>query len=134
MAVPGQSRSDGLRRLAGASTGTRAARTAWPARQDGPRSALMTRPALVEHGGVGMAVMVAAMVAVVGGDPEAGEEDGRDDEQDPGHDHHPSRQSEQPIRFNRPGRWRGPGRGRCGWGVRCFTHATNHARANNSRS
>lgn len=125
--------SDGLRGLAGSGTGTGAARTARPARQDSPGSTLMTRPALVEHCGVGMPVMVAAVMSVVSGDPEAGEEDGRDDEQDAGHDHHPGSQSVEPIRFNRLGRWRGGNRGRRGWGFRCFTHASNDARASNSR-
>jgi hypothetical protein len=125
--------SDGLRRLPGSSTGTGAARTARPSRQHGPGSALVARSALVECGGVGMPVMVAAVVAVVSGDPEAGEEDRRDDEQDAGHDHHPCREPVQPIRFNRFGRRCG-GRVRRGWGFRCFSHASNDARPSNSRS
>jgi hypothetical protein len=63
------------------------------------------------------------MVTVVAGELEAGEENGRDDEQDPGDDHNPRRESVEPIRFSRLSRVRGGDRSRPGWDFRCFTHA-----------
>ena len=50
-----------------------------------------------------------------------GEENGRDDEQDPGHDHHPRSEPVEPIRLSRCS-WRGGDRCRPGCGFRCFTH------------
>jgi hypothetical protein len=81
-----------------------------------------------------MRVLVMVPMMAVTGDPEAGEEDGRDDEQDARHNHHPCRQSEEPIRFDRLAGWRGGDRGRPGWGIRCFSHVSNDARPSNSRS
>ena len=70
----------------------------------------------------GMVPPVVASVVTKVGDFEAGEEDGRDDEQDPGDDHNPRREPVEPIRFNRHGRWLGGDGGRPGWDFRCFTH------------
>ena len=123
--------SNRRRRLARSSTRTGSARTAGPAGLYRPRSAGTTRSALVEHGGV---VSVVVPVMTMAGDPEAGEEDGRDDEQDARHDHHPCRQSVEPIRFDRLSGWRGGDSGRPGWGFRCFSHTSNNARASNSRT
>jgi hypothetical protein len=66
--------------------------------------------------------VMAAVVTVVAGDLEAGEEDGRDDEYDAGDDHNPRREPVQPIRFDYLG-CRGADRSRPGWCFRCFTHA-----------
>ena len=107
-------RRDGLRRLAGSGDGT------------GASSSLGTAgTALVEHRVVVMPMMVP--VVIVTGDPEAGEENGRDDEQDPGHNHDPCRQPVEPIRLNRRSRWRSADLGRPGGCFRCFTHASNDA-------
>jgi hypothetical protein len=65
---------------------------------------------------------VMASVVTKVGDFEAGEENSRDDEQDPGDDHNPCRESVEPIRFNRHGRWLGGDGSRPGWDFRCFTH------------
>jgi hypothetical protein len=74
--------------------------------------------------GVGAVVPVmASVVAVVAGDPEAGEENGRDDEQDASDDHNPRREPVEPVRFSRLRRMRSGDRSRPGWGFRCFTHA-----------
>jgi hypothetical protein len=67
--------------------------------------------------------VVTSVVAVVAGNLEAGEENGRDDEQDAGDDHNPRRESIEPIRFNRLSRVRSGDRSRPGWDFRCFTHA-----------
>jgi hypothetical protein len=74
------------------------------------------------HGVGGVLVPVMASVVVVAGEFEAGEENGRDDEQDAGDDHNPRREPVEPIRFNRHGRWLGGDGGRPGWDFRCFTH------------
>jgi hypothetical protein len=101
-------RSDGLRRLSGA-------------RCAGAGTALGTaRSALVEHRGVVTPVMVP--VVTMPGDPEAGEENGCDDEQDPGHNHDPCRQPEEPIWLGRRSGWRCCDRGPRGWCFRCLTH------------
>lgn len=81
------------------------------------------------HGGV---VPVVASMVTVAGDFEAGEENGRDDEQDPGHDHYPCREPVQPIGFDRYRRWGSGDRGRPGWGFRCFAHTSNDAWATDS--
>ena len=44
--------------------------------------------------------VVMASVVAVAGDFEAGEENGRDDEQDSGDDHNPRREPVEPIGFN----------------------------------
>jgi hypothetical protein len=76
------------------------------------------------HGLGGVVVpVVASVVTVVAGDLEAGEENSRDDEQDPGDDHNPRREPVEPIRFSRLSRMRGGDRSRPGWGFWCFTHA-----------
>jgi hypothetical protein len=93
-----------------------------------------TRARTVMHGRMahaGVVPMVVAMVTVAG-DFEAGEENGRDDKQDPGHDHNPRREPIEPIRFNRRGRWLGRDGRRPGWGFRCFTHTSNDAGATDS--
>ena len=61
---------------------------------------------------------VVASVMTEVGDFEAGEEDGRDDEHDAGHDHHPGGEPVEPIGFHNRGRWLGGDRGRRGWGFR----------------
>jgi hypothetical protein len=66
-------------------------------------------------------VVVASVVVMMAGDLEAGEEDGRDDEQDAGDDHDPRREPVEPIRFDWLSCWRGGDRSRPGF--RCFTHA-----------
>jgi hypothetical protein len=71
--------------------------------------------------------MVVAPVMADMGDLEAGEEDGRDDEYDAGHDHDPGRESVEPIGFDNLGRWHGGDGGRRGWGFRCFAHTWNDA-------
>ena len=87
----------------------------------------------VAHGGV---VPVVVSMVTVAGDFEAGKENGRDDEQDPGYDHNPRREPVQPIGFDdRCRRWRNGvsgDRGRPGWGFRCLTHTPNDARATDS--
>src|SRR5579875_770469 len=104
-------RRDGLRRLPGSGdTGAGAASTL--------RTAV---PAVMEHRGVVMSVVV-PVVALMAGDPEAGEENGRDDEQNAGHNHDPGREPVEPVRLLRGGRRRSGGRP-CGWCFRCFTHA-----------
>jgi hypothetical protein len=74
------------------------------------------------HGVGGVLVPVMASVVVVAGEFEAGEENGRDDEQDAGDDHNPRREPVEPIGFDRHGRWLGGDGGRPGWDIRCFTH------------
>lgn len=84
------------------------------------------------HGGV---VPVVASMVTVAGDFEAGEENGRDDEQDPGDDHDPRREPVQPIGLDRCRRWHSGGSGdrsRPGWGFRCFTHTPNDPWATDS--
>jgi hypothetical protein len=44
-------------------------------------------------------VMVASVVTIVARDAEAGKENGRDDEHDPGDDHNPRCEPVKPIRF-----------------------------------
>jgi hypothetical protein len=75
------------------------------------------------HGVVLPHVVVASVVMVMACDLEAGEEDGRDDEQDAGDDHNPRGEPVEPIRFGWLSRWRGGDRSRPGWCFRCFTHA-----------
>lgn len=78
------------------------------------------------HGVVLRPVVVASVVTMMAGNLEAGEEDGRDDEQDPGDDHNPCREPVEPIRFSWLSCWHcrvGGDRGRCGWCFVCFTHA-----------
>jgi hypothetical protein len=67
--------------------------------------------------------VMASVVTVVARDLEAGEENGRDDEQDAGDDYYPRREPVEPIRFSGFGRMRGGDRSRPGWDFRCFTHA-----------
>jgi hypothetical protein len=74
------------------------------------------------------------VVAVVTGNLEAGEEDRRDDVQDPCDDHDPGRDL---IKPGRPGRdcgsgWVSGGGSPHSGGFRYFTHALNDARASNS--
>jgi hypothetical protein len=110
-----QRRSDGLRRLCG----PQAARPTGEAR---PRNVVHARLA---HGVV-VPVVVASVVTKVARDAEAGEENSRDDEQDPGDDHNPRCEPVQPIRFGWLSRWHcgvGGDRSRRGWCFRCFTHA-----------
>lgn len=82
-------------------------------------------------------VVVEATVTSVPAEREAGEEDDRDDEHDPGDDGNPRRELEDP---GGPV-WRCVCRRRrrcsCGmcprsWGFRCFTHETHDAWVNNS--
>ena len=78
------------------------------------------------HGVVLPHVGVASVVMMMAGDLEAGEENGRDDEQDAGDDHNPRRESVEPIRFQWLSRWHcgvSGDRSRPGWCFRCFTHA-----------
>jgi hypothetical protein len=75
----------------------------------------------MDHGVVMAVVPVVVPVAVVAGDAEASEENGRDDEQDPGHDHNPRGEPIEPIRLSRCS-WRGGDRCRPGLGFRCFAH------------
>lgn len=81
---------------------------------------VVVRNGLLAHGVV-VPVMVASVMTEVG-DFEAGEEDGRDDEDDAGHDHHPRGESVEPIGFDRHNRWLGGDGGRPGWDFRCFAH------------
>jgi hypothetical protein len=85
-----------------------------------------TRPraghARLAHGVVLRPVVVASVVTMMACDLEAGEENGRDDEQDPGDNHNPRREPVEPVRFSWLDRWRGGNRGRPGWDFRCFTH------------
>lgn len=77
-------RCDGLRRL----------RRAGPAGRTGTTVEARSRPAVhtrLDHG-VLLPVVSVVPAAVMAGDAEAGEENGRDDEQDPGHDHNPRRE------------------------------------------
>jgi hypothetical protein len=67
------------------------------------------------------AVVMAVVMSQVG-DLEAGEEDAQHDEQDAGDDSDPSRESVEPIGFDRHGRRLRGDCGRCGWGVWCFAH------------
>jgi len=115
-----QRRSDGRRRLCRSEV---VAGTAWAAVEVRP-------PAVVRatgtHGVVLSPVVMASVVTMVAGNLEAGEEDGRDDEQDPGDDHNPRREPVEPIRFSVLSRWRcgvSGDRGRPGRDFRCFTHA-----------
>jgi hypothetical protein len=73
------------------------------------------------HGVLLGPVVVASVVTQVG-DAEAGEENRRDDEQDPGHDHDPRCEPVEPVGLHRCSRCRSGDRGRRGWGFRCFTH------------
>jgi len=106
-----QGRSDGLRRLRGSQAGG---------------TALAARPGTMVHAllahGVGVPVVVAAVV-MVARNLEAGEENCRDDEHDPGDDHDPRCEPVEPIRFDWLSRWRAGDRSRRGWCFRCFTHA-----------
>jgi hypothetical protein len=140
------SRSDARRQLAGA-TGTSRARE-WAARLVGPtwegrrrrrargeaglprtvahrrRAPRATRTAGSEH------AVVILVAVVMPEDYGAGEEDDRQDENDPGDNHHPRRGRIQPRRL---GPWRRRGRRSCGDGSRlgrgfgCFAHALNIA-------
>jgi hypothetical protein len=83
------------------------------------------------HGGV-VPPVVASVMTKVAGDFETSEENGRNDEQDPGHDHDPRCEPVEPIRFNRRCRWLGGDGSRPGWDFRCFTHTSNDAGANDS--
>jgi hypothetical protein len=76
------------------------------------------------HGVGGVVVpVVASVVTLVAGDLEAGEENGRDDEQDAGDDYNPRREPVEPVGFSYLRRWCGGDRSRPGWDFRCFTHA-----------
>jgi hypothetical protein len=78
------------------------------------------------HGVVLLPVVVAAVVTVMSGNLEAGEKDGRDDENDAGDNHNPGSESVEPIRFDYLCRWRcgaGGDGGRRRWCFRCFAHA-----------
>src|SRR5271156_57245 len=68
-------------------------------------------------------VMASVMPQV--GDLEAGEEDAQNDEHDAGDDPDPSRESVEPIGFDRRGRRLCGDCVRCCWGVRCFAHTRN---------
>jgi hypothetical protein len=99
------------------------------------RTAWAAGPAVVEAGPLAAAVMhaprphrvvlrpvvMATVVTVMAGNPEAGEEHAHRDEDDPGDDHNPRREPVEPIRFDRRGRWLGGDGSRPGF--RCFTHA-----------
>jgi hypothetical protein len=83
-------------------------------------------------------VMEAAMARVLA-ESEAGEEDHRDDEHDPGDDGNPGRELEDPGGLVYVYHLGGCQRRRfcCGssphcWGFRCFTHETNDAWVNSS--
>jgi hypothetical protein len=88
---------------------------------------------VVHHGALVMPVVV---VTVVAGDPEAGEEDRRDDVQDACDDHHPCGDLVEPGRLSRNrgigSRPVGGGRGPHSGGFWCFTHALNDAAGTNS--
>jgi hypothetical protein len=75
------------------------------------------------HGVVLLPILVAAVVTVMSGDLEAGEKDGRDDENDAGDNHNPRSESVEPIRFDYLSRRCGGDGGRRRWCFRCFTHA-----------
>jgi hypothetical protein len=70
----------------------------------------------------GVLPFVVASVMTQVGHAEAGEENGRDDENDSGDDHDPRREPVEPIGFDRHGRWLGGDGSRPGWDFRCFTH------------
>jgi len=119
-----QRRSDGLRRLRRSTDVV--VSTAWAA-----------GPAVVEAGPLAVAVMhaprthrvvlrpvvMAAVVTVMAGNLEAGEEDAHRDEYDAGDDHDPRREPVEPIWFDRRRRWLGGDGGRPGWVFWCFAHA-----------
>ena len=120
-----QRRRDGLRRLGGA----RSPGATRPMVETSARTMVHGRMA---HGGV---VPVVASMVTVAGDFEAGEENGRDDEQDPGDDDNPRREPVEPVGLDRCRRWHSGvsgDRGRPCWGFRCFTHNSNDARATDS--
>ena len=72
-------------------------------------------------------VVVPPVMAVMSqvGDLEAGKEDAQDDEHNAGDDPDPSRESVEPIGFDRHDRRLCGDCGRCCWGVRCFAHTRN---------
>jgi len=139
------SRSDARRQLAGA-TGTSRARewAARPVRPAGargeaglPRTVARRRraPRATRTAGFKHAVVMA--MAVVPEDDGAGKEYDRQDENDPGDNHHPRRGRIEPRWL---GPWRRRGRRSCGDGSRlgrgfgCFAHALNIAQAYNRRN
>ena len=77
--------------------------------------------AVVAHGVLPHGV-VASVVMVMAGNLEAGEEDGRDDEDDAGDDHYPRREPVEPVGFNYLSCWCGGDRSRPGWVFWCFAH------------
>jgi hypothetical protein len=146
------SRSDARRQLAGA-TGTSRARE-WAARPVGPAGEGRRRrrargeaglPRTVAHRRrapratrtVGFEHAVVMAMAVVPEDHGAGKEYDRQDEDDPGDNHHPRRGRIEPRRL---GPWRRRGRRSCGDGSRlgrmfgCFAHTLNIAQAYNRRN
>jgi hypothetical protein len=144
--------SDGRRGLTGAGTGERAARTTGPAgggwrspagtpRSAGeaglPRPVPGRAPRATRTAGSEDAVVIAVALVVVPEDYGAGKEYDRQDEHDPGDNHHPRCGRVEPG-------WLGPRRRRerrsCGDGSRrgrgfgCFAHALNIAQADNRYS
>lgn len=129
-----------MRRLAGAVTGAPATLPAGPAVGEEPRTALwavLRMTTGLDHGVV-VLVMTRRVHVCVPAESETGEEDGCDDEHNPGDDRNPCGDLEEPVRVRgwrwRDGarRWDGRDRGRRGGGFRCFTHTSNHAGATNS--
>lgn len=113
----GQRRRDGLRRLRWSQAGG----TPRPA---GPLvGACCWAVAVVTHGVMLLPVVVAAVMPVVSGDLEAGEEDGQSDEDDAGDDHNPRGKPVEPIGLDYLSPWRRRDRSRRSWCFRCFTHA-----------
>ena len=107
--------SDGFRHV-------RRSRTAGPLVQAGALAVVLR--ATVAHRVVVPTVVMASVMPQVG-DLEAGKEDAQDDEHDAGDDSDPSRESVEPIGFDRHGRRLRGDCGRCCWGVRCFAHTRN---------
>lgn len=126
----------------------RADRSAWAAEERGSVPGTARCPKLPRPDtrtgrspGFGHAVVVAVMAGVVRShDHGAREEYDRDDENDPGDDHHPRRGGVEPARFGLRHqrwrrRWRGRGDGsRRGRWFRCFTHFLNIAPASDGRN
>ena len=97
----------------------RRSRTADPLVEAGAL-AVVVRTTLAHRVVVPPVVMASVMPQM--GDLEAGKEDAQDDEHNAGDNSDPSRESIEPIGFDRYSRRLCGDCGRCGWGVRCFAH------------
>jgi hypothetical protein len=101
----------------------RRSRTAEPALESSALAVVVRAVwALLAHRVLVVPPVVMAPVVSDVGDLEAGEEDGRDDEDDAGNNDNPRCQSVEPIWFDRHGRWLTGDGGRPGWDFRCFAH------------